>query len=90
MPNAKNIIKVNENENGKVIIRLYGQEHDITSRIKDGKAEVRLYGQDYEVVVANKKPKAKQTAKKSKKIEVEDKSEIEKVGLKFIKTPIKK
>lgn len=93
MPNAKNIIKASENEEGKVVIRLYGQEYDITSKVKDGTAKIKLYGQEYEVAVATKKPKVakKQPAKKpAKKIKVVQKSKTEKLGLKFIKTPIKK
>lgn len=85
MPNAKNIIKAKENEDGKVIITLYGQEHDITKKIKDGKATVVLYGQEYEVLVASKKPK-----EAPEKIKVTGKSKTEKPEIKFIKLPIKK
>lgn len=81
MPNAKNIIKANEVD-GKVIIRLYGQEHDITKKVKDGVANVTLYGQEYEVRVNAKKP--------AKKIKVAGRSKTEKPEIKFIKLPIKK
>lgn len=82
MPNAKNIIKANET-NGKVIVKLYGQEHDITKKVKDGIANITLYGQEYEVHVAGAK-------KPAKKIKVTDKSKVEKPEIKFIKLPIKK
>ncbi len=82
MPNAKNIIKANET-NGKVIVKLYGQEHDITKKVKDGKATITLYGQEYEVHVAGAK-------KPAKKIKVTGKSKVEKPEIKFIKLPIKK
>lgn len=85
MPNAKNIIKAKENEEGKVIVRLYGQDIDVTSKIKDGKAEITLYGQEYEIL-------ANTGAKKAtpKKIKVAGKSKAEKPEIKFIKLPIKK
>ena len=58
MPNAKNIIKANEKDN-KVTVTLYGQEHDITKKVKNGVAHIKLYGQEYEVqVVAEKKKEA--------------------------------
>ena len=63
MPNAKNIIKAKENEEGKVIVRLYGQDIDVTSKIKDGKAEIMLYGQEYEIL-ANTGDKKKPSAPK--------------------------
>lgn len=81
MPNAKNIIKATEID-GKVVVTLYGQEHDITKKVKDGVAHVKLYGQEYEVQVAGEK--------KPKKIKVTDKSKVQKAEIKFIKTPIKK
>lgn len=85
MPNAKNIIKAKENEEGKVIVRLYGQDIDVTSKIKDGKAEITLYGQEYEILANTG---AKKTA--PKKIKVAGKSKAEKPEIKFIKLPIKK
>ena len=51
MPNAKNIIKANEKDN-KVTVTLYGQEHDITKKVKNGVAHIKLYGQEYEVQVS--------------------------------------
>lgn len=82
MPNAKKVIKANEID-GKVIIELYGQEHDITKKVKDGIANIKLYGQEYEVHVATKK-------KVAKKIKVTGKDITERPEIKFIKTPIKK
>ena len=67
MPNAKNIIKANET-NGKVIVKLYGQEHDITKKVKDGKATITLYGQEYEVHVAGAKKPAKKIKVTGKKL----------------------
>ncbi len=84
MPNAKNIIKVSRNKDGKVIVKLYGQEHDITGAIKDGKAEVVLYGQKYEVTVSGEVMKAKQPAKKKKV--AKDNTKDNEIG--FIETPI--
>ncbi len=81
MPNAKNIIKTTKSD-GRVTVTLYGQEHDITKKVKDGVALVKLYGQEYEVHVTSEK--------KPKKIKVTDKSKIQKAEIKFIKTPIKK
>ena len=85
MPNAKNIIKAKANEEGKVIIRLYGQDIDVTSKIKDGKAEITLYGQEYEILANIGTKKAT-----PKKIKVTGKSKAEKPEIKFIKLPIKK
>ena len=83
MPNAKNIIKANEKDN-TVTVTLYGQEHDITKKVKNGGAHIKLYGQEYEVqVVAEKK-------KETKKIKVTDNSKATKPDIKFIETPIKK
>ncbi len=82
MPNAKKVIKANEIDD-KVIIELYGQEHDITKKVKDGIANIKLYGQEYEVHVATKK-------KAAKKIKVTGKDKIERPEIKFIKMPIKK
>lgn len=87
MPSEKNIIKAKENEEGKVIVRLYGQDIDVTSKIKDGKAEITLYGQEYEIL-ANTGDKKKASA--PKKIKVTGKSKTEKPEIKFIKLPIKK
>ena len=83
MPNAKNIIKAHEKDN-KVTVTLYGQEHDITKKVKNGVAHIKLYGQEYEVqVVAEKK-------KETKKIKVTGDSKATKPDIKFIETPIKK
>ena len=78
-----NIIKAKEID-GRVVIKLYGQEHDITKKVKDGIANITLYGQEYEVHVTGEKKKV------AKKIKVTDKSKVSKPQIKFIKTPIKK
>ena len=83
MPNAKNIIKANEKDN-KVTVTLYGQEHDITKKVKNGVAHIKLYGQEYEVQVTAEKKK------EAKKIKVTDNSKATKPDIKFIETPIKK
>ena len=83
MPNAKNIIKVNEKDN-KVTVTLYGQEHDITKKVKNGVAHIKLYGQEYEVQVTAEKKK------EAKKIKVTGNSKATKPDIKFIETPIKK
>ena len=83
MPNAKNIIKANEKDN-KVTVTLYGQEHDITKKVKNGIAHIKLYGQEYEVQVTSEKKK------EAKKIKVTGNSKATKPDIKFIETPIKK
>lgn len=83
MPNAKHTIKASENNEGKVIINLYGQLIDVTKKVKDGKATVKLFGNDYDIVVA------RATKKPAKKIKVTGKSETHKPEIKFIKTKIK-
>ena len=45
MPNAKNIIKANEKDN-KVTVTLYGQEHDITKKVKNGVAVKKIKSSD--------------------------------------------
>ena len=86
MQGEKNIIKVNETNEGKVIVHLYNQYIDITHKVKDGKANITVYGKEFEVVVNSKKKETKP----AKKIKVTGKSKTEKPDIKFIKIPIKK
>lgn len=44
-------IHVKRNADGKVIVKLYGREFDLTNAIIDGRAEMRAFGDDYDVWV---------------------------------------
>lgn len=48
----RNVIKVTPNEDGRVIIKLYGKEIEIDkSMIKRGRAVIHKFGEEYEVVI---------------------------------------
>lgn len=73
------IIKANTNKDGKVIVKLYGAEIDVTDKVKDGVAKFRKFGADYEVQV-----------KPAKKIKVKaEEAKAEPVDVDYIETPIK-
>lgn len=49
----RNVIKVTPNEDGRVIIKLYGKEIEIDkSMIKRGRAVIHKFGEEYEVVIS--------------------------------------
>ena len=73
------IIKAKANKEGKVIVRLYGNDFDLTGKFKNGVAKLRAFGTDYEV-----------QCKESKKVEVKaPKTKEQKVDVGFIETPAK-
>ena len=48
----RNVIKVTPNEDGRVIIKLYGKEIEIDkSMVKRGRAVIHKFGEEYEVVI---------------------------------------
>ena len=90
MKNENPIIKATRNNQGKVIIRLFNQDIDVTKKVKDGVAVCCLYGTTYRVIVAEpKKTVAKSKKKPAKKIKVQGKSETYEPEIKFIETKIK-
>ena len=73
------IIKAKADKEGKVIVRLYGENFDLTGKFKNGVAKLRAFGADYEV-----------QCKEPKKVEVKaPKSKGQKVDVGFIETPDK-
>ena len=71
------IIKAKADKNGKVIVRLYGKDFDLTNKFKDGIARLTIYGTNYEVY-----------CKEAKKVVVKaKKSKEQKVDVGFIEAP---
>lgn len=63
-------IHVKRNADGKVIIKLYGREFDLTDAIIDGRAEMRAFGDDYDVWVDEPRaPRKKRKAKETESVE---------------------
>lgn len=60
-------IHVKRNTDGKVIVKLYGREFDLTDAIIDGRAEMRAFGDDYDVWVDE--PRALRKKRKAKEVE---------------------
>ena len=58
-------IHVKRNADGKVIVKLYGREFDLTNAIIDGRAEMRAFGDDYDVWVDEPRAPRKQRKAKS-------------------------
>ena len=73
------VIKAKANKDGKVIVKLYGQDFDLTDKFKNGVATFKAFGPDYEVQL-----------KEAKKVVVKTpKSKEQKVDVGFIETPAK-
>ncbi len=71
------IINAKANSDGKVIVKLFGNEFDLTHKFKDGIARLTIYGTDYEI-----------HCKEAKKVIVKaKKSKGQKVDVGFIETP---
>ena len=71
------VIKAKANKDGKVIVKLYGQDFDLTDKFKNGVATFKAFSTDYEVQL-----------KEAKKIAVKaSKSKEQKVDVGFIETP---
>jgi len=71
------VIKAKANKDGKVIVKLYGQDFDLTDKFKNGVATFKAFGTDYEVQL-----------KEAKKVAVKaPKSKEQKVDVGFIETP---
>lgn len=66
------IIRAKPNEDGKVVIKLFKNDIDVTKFVKDGVALVSLYGKDYEVRVASEKKtiKVKKAKDNGKQVDV--------------------
>ncbi|MDO4979166.1 MAG: hypothetical protein Q4E47_03380 [Candidatus Saccharibacteria bacterium] len=71
------IIKTKPNEDGRVVVRLFGQDIDVTGKVKKGMATVTMYGTTYEIHALQ--PKAVKST--TKKVKVADTTP------KFIETP---
>ncbi len=50
------IIKTKRDENGKVVIKLFGEYKDVTAIIKDGVATAKFFGKQYDIVVDGEVP----------------------------------
>ncbi|MBR2766778.1 hypothetical protein IKD67_01700 [Candidatus Saccharibacteria bacterium] len=73
------IIKVKQNKGERVIVKILGNDYDVTEKLVDGIATLNLYGAVYEIHVIQAKPK---------KIEVKKaKQKAEEVKVGFIETP---
>lgn len=76
------IIKAKYNSEGKVIVRVFKDDYDVTKNIKDGIATLNVYGRSFEIHVA--------PTKTAKKVKVKQaKVKAEKVDVGFIETPNK-
>ena len=86
MQNAKHSVKVKRNEDGKVIVKLYGTEFDVTDETKNGSGHARFFGEDYDIEVLDEEvPMPKSKPAKSTGIKVTDKSKTTKLRVKFVK-----
>ena len=77
------IIKAKADADGKIIVKLFGTEYDVTKKLKDGIATLSVYGNNYEIHAEQpKKPAKKIAVKKTKDNGAE-------VDVAFIETPTK-
>lgn len=61
-------ISIKPNEDGKVIVRLYGQDFDLTDEVKNGEAQLHAFGKDYLISVKGKKTEQKEVAKTEEQV----------------------
>ncbi len=73
-------INAKANSDGKVIVKLFGMDYDLTDKFIDGVAKLTLYGTDFEV---HHKEALKKVVVKEKKCKAQ------KVDVGFIETPNK-
>lgn len=72
-----NIINAKPNADGKVVVKIFKQDYDVTKKLKDGVARLNIYGADYEIRV-----------KTPRKIAVKGKKDNgAEVNVGFIETP---
>ncbi len=45
------VVEVESNNNGRVVVAIHGHNYDVTDRIKDDQAKLNLYGKDYQIKV---------------------------------------
>lgn len=77
------IINAKPNKEGKVIVRLFRDEYDVTDQLVNGIAFLEVYGKEFEVHAEVKKPAAKTVKVKQAKVKAE------KVEVGFIESPDK-
>lgn len=77
MPNVKHIITTKRDEDGKVIVKLYGKSYDVTNQVLDGFAYLYVFGEEYEIRVEDGSTTVKK--KPSRKVKVTDKNRTMKV-----------
>lgn len=85
------IIKAKPNKDGKVVVRIFRDNYDVTDKLIDGKAFLEIYGQQFQIEAelpkpAAKKPAAKKTTKKNIKVK-QAKAKTERVAVEFIESP---
>lgn len=49
------IINAKSDNNGRVKVRIYKHEYDVTEKIKNGEASLNIYGKEYKVRVQDGK-----------------------------------
>jgi hypothetical protein len=81
-------IKVKPDKDGRIIINLYGKEIEVSEKEFDenGCATIKRFGETYELKL--NKP-AKKKATKPKKIEIQEESSEESLGIDYEEMPIK-
>lgn len=45
------VVEVESNNNGRVVVTIHGHNYDVTDRIQDNQAKLNLYGKDYQIKV---------------------------------------
>ncbi len=45
------VVEVESNNNGRVVVAIHGHNYDVTDRIQDNQAKLNLYGKDYQINV---------------------------------------
>ena len=49
------IINVESNNNGRVVVRIYRKDYDVTDKVRNGEAKLNIYGKEYKVRVQDGK-----------------------------------
>ncbi len=50
------IVKAKRDENGKVVVKLYGEYKDVTAIVKNGVATAKFFGKQYDIAVDGEVP----------------------------------
>ena len=80
------IIKAKKDKDGRVVVRLFRNDYDVTDKLVNGIATLELYGGLYEIHA--EQPAAKKEAPKGKKVAVKKaKDNSGEVSVGFIESP---